>query len=72
MRVLDTRQMKEADRRTSEEVGIPSIALMEHAGREVVVAMAEAFHDLPGRRVVVLCGRGNNGGDGFVVARLLV
>ncbi|MCC7007285.1 MAG: NAD(P)H-hydrate dehydratase [Acidobacteria bacterium] len=71
MRVLNSRQMREADRRTIEEVGVPSLVLMEHAGREVVRAMDAAFEDLADRRVAVLCGRGNNGGDGFVVARLL-
>ncbi len=71
MRVLDAAQMREADRRTIEEIGIPSIVLMEHAGQRVVEAMESAFEDLGQRRVAVLCGRGNNGGDGFVVARLL-
>ena len=71
MRVLDAAQMREVDRRTIEEIGIPSIVLMEHAGQRVVEAMESAFGDLGARRVAVLCGRGNNGGDGFVVARLL-
>jgi len=71
MRVLSARQMREADRRTIEEVGIPSIVLMENAGRQVVAALQSAFDTLPSMRVSVLCGRGNNGGDGFVVARVL-
>ena len=71
MRVLTARQMREADRRTIEEIGIPSLVLMENAGREVASAIEQAFPDLVGRRVAILCGRGNNGGDGFVVARLL-
>ena len=71
MRVLDAAQMREADRRTIEEIGIPSIVLMENAGQRVVEAMESAFDDLGACRVAVLCGRGNNGGDGFVVARLL-
>lgn len=71
MRVLDAAQMREADRRTIEDVGVPSIVLMERAGQQVVEAMASAFDDLASRRVTVLCGRGNNGGDGFVVARYL-
>src|SRR5574338_974962 len=71
MRVLNTQQMREADRRTIDEVGIPSIVLMENAGRQAVAAMEAAFDDLPSSRVAVLCGRGNNGGDGFVVARTL-
>ena len=72
MRVLNTEQMREADRRTIQEIGIPSIVLMENAGRQAVAAMEAAFEDLSAGRVAVLCGRGNNGGDGFVVARTLI
>src|SRR6478672_7267387 len=72
MRVLNTQQMREADRRTIDEIGIPSIVLMENAGRQAVAAMEAAFEDLPTTRVGVMCGRGNNGGDGFVVARTLI
>lgn len=71
MRVLTAAQMQQADRRTVEEIGIPSIVLMENAGRQVVAAIESAYPDLADRRVGVLCGRGNNGGDGFVVARTL-
>jgi ADP-dependent NAD(P)H-hydrate dehydratase / NAD(P)H-hydrate epimerase len=72
MRVLNTQQMREADRRTIDEIGIPSIVLMENAGRQAVAAMEAAFEGLSNSHVGVLCGRGNNGGDGFVVARTLV
>jgi NAD(P)H-hydrate epimerase len=72
MRVLNTAQMREADRCTIEVIGIPSVVLMENAGRQVVAAMEATFGDLAEKRVAVLCGRGNNGGDGFVVARTLV
>src|SRR5213595_301177 len=72
MRVLNTAQMREADRRTIQDIGIPSLVLMENAGRQAVAAMEAMFSDLGERRVAVLCGRGNNGGDGFVVARTLV
>jgi NAD(P)H-hydrate epimerase len=71
MRVLNTQQMREADRQTIEEIGIPSVVLMENAGRQAVAAMEAAFDDLSSSKVGVLCGRGNNGGDGFVVARTL-
>jgi NAD(P)H-hydrate epimerase len=64
--------MREADRRTIEDVGIPSIVLMENAGRQAVAAMEAAFEDLLASHVAVLCGRGNNGGDGFVIARTLI
>jgi NAD(P)H-hydrate epimerase len=72
MRVLNAAQMREADRRTIEDVGISSLVLMENAGRQVVAAIEALHADLAERRVAVLCGRGNNGGDGFVVARTLV
>src|SRR5687767_8131074 len=72
MRVLNSEQMREADRRTIEDIGIPSIVLMENAGRQAVAAMEAAFDNLSSSRVGVLCGRGNNGGDGFVVARTLL
>ncbi len=72
MRVLNAAQMREADRRTIEEIGIPSLVLMENAGRQVVAAMEAIHGDLQEHQVAVLCGRGNNGGDGFVVARTLL
>ena len=72
MRVLNSAQMRDVDRRTIEEIGIPSLVLMENAGRQVVAAMEAMHSDLSERRVAVLCGRGNNGGDGFVVARTLL
>jgi len=72
MRVLNSAQMREADRRTIEEIGIPSLVLMENAGRQTVAAMEAMYADLGDRQVAVLCGRGNNGGDGFVVARTLL
>jgi ADP-dependent NAD(P)H-hydrate dehydratase / NAD(P)H-hydrate epimerase len=72
MRVLNTEQMREADRRTIEDVGIPSIVLMENAGRQAVAAMEAAFENLAAQQVAVVCGRGNNGGDGFVVVRTLL
>ncbi|HET9372674.1 MAG TPA: NAD(P)H-hydrate dehydratase [Vicinamibacterales bacterium] len=70
MRVLTSEQMREADRRAIEDLGIPAAVLMENAGRQVVAAMEGAF-EIDEAAVAVLCGRGNNGGDGFVVARTL-
>jgi hydroxyethylthiazole kinase-like uncharacterized protein yjeF len=67
--VLTAGQMREADRRTIEEIGLPGAVLMENAGAAVAAAIAARFPRA--RRVVVLCGRGNNGGDGFVAARRL-
>ncbi|HEY7286841.1 MAG TPA: NAD(P)H-hydrate dehydratase [Vicinamibacterales bacterium] len=71
MRVLNSTQMRDADRRTIQDIGIASLVLMENAGRQVVAAMEAMYSDLSERQVGVLCGRGNNGGDGFVVARTL-
>ncbi len=64
--------MREADRITIEELGIPSLVLMENAGRQVVAAIEALFPNLATRRVAVLAGQGNNGGDGFVIARTLL
>jgi hydroxyethylthiazole kinase-like uncharacterized protein yjeF len=71
MRVLTSEQMREADRRTIDDIGIPGIVLMENAGRQVVSAMEAHIDGLHGGTVAVLAGLGNNGGDGFVVARTL-
>ncbi len=71
MRILNAAQMREADRFTIEDIGIPSLVLMENAGRQVVAAIEAAYEARLEGRVAVLCGRGNNGGDGFVVARTL-
>src|SRR5687767_12350153 len=72
MRILNAAQMREADRYTIEEIGIPSLVLMENAGRQVVAAIEATFESQLNGRIAVLCGRGNNGGDGFVVARTLL
>jgi NAD(P)H-hydrate epimerase len=70
MKVLTAAQMREVDRRTA-EMGIPGIVLMENAGHRVVEFLAERFAPLSAQRIVVLCGKGNNGGDGLVIARQL-
>jgi NAD(P)H-hydrate epimerase len=72
MRILSAAQMREADRAAIEDIGLPSLVLMENAGRQVVAAMEAGFEEQLNGRVAVLCGRGNNGGDGFVVARTLL
>ena len=72
MRILTAAQMREADRYTIDEIGIPSLVLMENAGRQVVAAIESSYESKLDGRVAVLCGRGNNGGDGFVVARTLL
>ncbi len=71
MRILNTEQMREAERRAIQDIGIASLVLMENAGRQVVAAIEALYPDLADRQVAVVCGKGNNGGDGFVVARTL-
>lgn len=63
--------MREVDRLTTERHGISQQALMESAGLAVARFVAGHFAPIDGRRVAVLCGKGNNGGDGFVAARVL-
>ena len=71
MKVLTAAQMREADRLTTERYGISSLQLMENAGAAIAEFLFEKFAGLGQRKIVVLCGKGNNGGDGLVVARLL-
>ena len=71
MRILNADQMREADRRTIQDIGIASLVLMENAGRQVVAAIESLYADLADRQIAVVCGKGNNGGDGFVVARTM-
>src|SRR2546430_9571987 len=70
--VLSAEEMRRLDRRAIDTLGIPGAALMENAGRG---AVPHIIRLLPrggrGARVVVVCGKGGNGGDGFVVARHL-
>jgi hydroxyethylthiazole kinase-like uncharacterized protein yjeF len=69
MKIVSTAEMRAIDRATSERFGVPSLTLMENAG-SAVAEHALARHPAA-RRVVVFCGKGNNGGDGFVAARRL-
>jgi hydroxyethylthiazole kinase-like uncharacterized protein yjeF len=70
MKIVNAAEMREIDRATSERFGVPSITLMENAGSAVARFV---LSDCPqAERVGVICGKGNNGGDGFVVARKLV
>jgi ADP-dependent NAD(P)H-hydrate dehydratase / NAD(P)H-hydrate epimerase len=70
MKLVTAREMRELDRRAIEEVGIPSLVLMENAGRTTYQVLRREFPELAGP-VAVVAGRGNNGGDGLVVARYL-
>src|SRR5437762_14232384 len=67
--VVTAAEMSELDRATIEEIGLPGLALMETAGRAVAAAAARMIGGKG--RVAVVCGPGNNGGDGFVIARVL-
>lgn len=69
MKIVSAAEMREIDRVTSERFGIPSLTLMENAGTAVANFVLSQYPDA--RRVAVICGKGNNGGDGFVVARKL-
>ncbi len=72
MRLVTAKEMRAADKYTIEELGIPSLVLMEEAGRQVAELCLRLLQEGQGRgRVFVWAGRGNNGGDGFVVARRL-
>ncbi|MFB3881974.1 MAG: NAD(P)H-hydrate dehydratase [Armatimonadota bacterium] len=71
MKIVTARQMRELDRRAIEERGIPSLTLMENAGRSVAEAAARLTESCPHQPIVIACGSGNNGGDGLVAARLL-
>lgn len=64
-------QMRELDRRAIEEYGVPGVVLMENAGRGAAQVALEMLGDPFLRMAVIFCGKGNNGGDGFVIARHL-
>jgi len=71
MRAVTGEEMAGMDRIAIEELGIPGVVLMENAGRGATEVMWRYFPDMGGKRVAVLAGGGNNGGDGFVIARHL-
>ena len=68
-RIVTGEQMQLLDRYTIEEMGVPSLVLMERAGLSVFEAMKKEGFSL--NKVLILCGSGNNGADGVVLARLL-
>ncbi len=71
MKIVTAAQMQALDRRAIQDAHTPSLTLMEQAGTGLVASMEQVFGTLAGKRVTIMCGKGNNGGDGLVVARLL-
>jgi hydroxyethylthiazole kinase-like uncharacterized protein yjeF len=71
MKALTAAEMREVDHLSTERCGIPSLQLMENAGKAVFDYLRASFGDSAASHSAVLCGKGNNGGDGFVLARLL-
>src|SRR5258708_23072911 len=69
MKIVTAAEMRAIDRATSERFGVPSLKLMENAG--AAVAEQVLVHYRAAQKIVVFCGKGNNGGDGFVAARRL-
>ena len=72
MEYITPEKMREIDKRTQEEFGIPVTILMENAGRAVFQNAMEMLCQEEEGKVTVVCGRGNNGGDAFVAARHLM
>src|SRR5215471_9368519 len=72
MKILTPEQIREVDRLSTEKYGIPSIILMENAGMRVAEVIEDRFENLEELTIAILCGKGNNGGDGMVVARQLI
>ena len=71
MKVVTGTEMQALDRRTITEARIPSSVLMERAGEGIVTHLEQHYGPARGKTITILCGKGNNGGDGLVVARLL-
>lgn len=72
MFIASAEEMRALDRLAIQELGIPGVVLMENAGLRVVEVIGQVLGGLKGRKVMVLAGKGNNGGDGFVIARHLL
>jgi NAD(P)H-hydrate epimerase len=70
-RVVSAEEMRWCDETTVNTYGVPGMLLMENAGRGVVEVIKDQYPTLQSKKILVVCGKGNNGGDGFVIARLL-
>ena len=71
MKILNTAEMQRIDCLSTERYGVPSLRLMENAGRSVAEFASEHYAPLEKQRIAIVCGGGNNGGDGLVAARVL-
>ncbi|MFA5906110.1 MAG: NAD(P)H-hydrate epimerase, partial [Desulfobacula sp.] len=72
MLLVTANEMQEMDQKTIQSFGIPGLVLMENAGRGAVEALLSKIDTRDIKKIAVMAGRGNNGGDGFVMARYLV
>ncbi|NLS44950.1 MAG: NAD(P)H-hydrate dehydratase [Firmicutes bacterium] len=72
MKIVTGEEMRKIDRSAIEVIGIPGIILMENAGKAVADTIKKLLSDIKNPRVCIFAGKGNNGGDGFVIARHLV
>jgi len=72
MRPMTRDEVREFDRHAIEDLGVPGLVLMENAGRQAADAAERLLRAAHGRRALIVAGRGNNGGDGFVIARHLL
>ena len=70
-KVATSKEMRQIDTLATNSYGIEGLELMENAGTGIVKALQRRFYDFLSKQVLIFCGKGNNGGDGLVVARLL-
>jgi hydroxyethylthiazole kinase-like uncharacterized protein yjeF len=70
--VVSAEEMRWCDETTIKTYSVPGLLLMENAGRGVADIVKQEFSPLESKHILVICGKGNNGGDGFVVARMLL
>ncbi|GAH92754.1 unnamed protein product [marine sediment metagenome] len=71
MKAVTNQEIREIDRKAIEEYGIPGLVLMENAGSRIFQNLKNIYPDLRLKKIIIFAGSGNNGGDGFVVARHL-
>jgi hydroxyethylthiazole kinase-like uncharacterized protein yjeF len=69
MKVANAEEMQELDRKAIETYRIPGMILMENAGRGAAEVISHTFPDIHKKKIAIISGKGNNGGDGFVIAR---